>query len=60
MSPGIRPEDVFLKTSRGRLLKDFFKKGHRDFHFRPVYQVFETKIKTFLRRLCDTFVSAGV
>ena len=35
------------------------KKGRRDFHFRPVEDVFETKIKTFLRRLCDVFVSVG-
>ena len=51
-------EDV-LRTSLGRRLEDVMKKGRRDFHFRPVEDVFETKIKTFLRRLCDVFVSAG-
>ena len=55
-------EDVFkevLGTSSGRRLGDALKKGRRDFHFRPIYDVFETKIKTFLRRLCDVILSAG-
>ena len=55
-------EDVFkevLGTSSGRRLGDALKKGRRDFHFRPIFDVFETKIKTFLRRLCDVIVSAG-
>ena len=56
-------KDIFkevLKASSGRRLGDVLKKGRRDFHFRPIYDVFETKIKTFLRRLCDVIVSAGL
>ena len=48
-----------LRTSSGRRLGDVLEKGRRDFHFRPIYDVFETKIKTFLRRLWDVIVSAG-
>ena len=55
MSWGRLLEDV-LRTSPGRRLIDVLKKGRRDFHFRPIWDVFETKIKTFLRRLCDVFV----
>ena len=40
----------------GRRLDDVFEKGRRDFHFRPIEDVFETKNKTFLQRLCDVFV----
>ena len=47
-----------MRTSSGRLLGDVRKKGRRDFHFRPIYDVFETKFKTFLRRFCDAIVSA--
>ena len=55
-------DDVFkevLRTSSGRRLGDVLKKDLRDFHFRPVYDIFETKIKAFLRRLYDVIVSAG-
>ena len=48
-----------LRTSSGRRLGDVLEKDRRDFHFRPIYDVFETKIKTFLRRLWDVIVSAG-
>ena len=51
-------EDV-LWTSSGRRLDVVLKKGRRDFHFRQICDVFETKIKTFLQRVCDVFVSAG-
>ena len=60
-SSGRRLVDFFkevLKTSSGRRLSDVLKKGRRDFHFRPISNVFETKIKTFLHR-CDVIVSAG-
>ena len=53
-------EDVFmevLRTPSGRRLGDVLEKGRRDFRFRPIYDIFETKIKTFLR-LCDVIVSA--
>ena len=55
--------DVFkevLRTSSGRRLGDGLKKSRRNFHFRPIYDIFETQIKTFLRRLYDVFVSAGM
>ena len=60
-SSGRRLGDFFkevLKTSSGRRLSDVLKKGRRDFHFRPISNVFEIKIKTFLHR-CDVIVSAG-
>ena len=47
-------EDVFWKTSCRRL-----KTRSSHFHSRPIYGVFETKIKIFLRCLCDVNVSAG-
>ena len=53
-------EDVFkevLKTSSGRRLGNVLKKGRHDFHFRPTSDVFETKIKTFLRRHCVAWVN---
>ena len=61
-SSGRRLGDVFkeaLRTPFGRRLGDVLKEGRRDFHFRSIYDVFETKIKTLLRRLCDVIVSAG-
>ena len=60
-SSGRRLGDVFkevVRTSSGGRLDDVLKTGRRDFHFRPIYDVFETKIKTFLRRLCDVIVLA--
>ena len=48
-----------LRASSGRHLGDVLKKGRRDFHFRPIYDVFETIIKTFLQCRCDVIVSAG-
>ena len=41
---------VVLRTSSGRRLGNVLKKS--DFHFRPIYDVFETKIKTSLWRDC--------
>ena len=61
-SSGRRLGNVFkevLRMRSGKRLGDFFKKGRRDFHYRLIYNVFETNIKTFLRRLCDVIVSAG-
>ena len=52
-------EDGFkevLGTSSGRRLGDFLKKGRRDFHFRPIYDVFETKTLTSLCRLGCNFI----
>ena len=40
-------EDVFmevLRTPSGRRLGDVLEKGRRDFRFRPIYDIFETKI----------------
>ena len=48
-----------LRTSSGRRLDDVLKKGLCNFHYRPIQDAFETKIKAFLRRYCDIFVSAG-
>ena len=59
MSSGRVLQDI-LRASPGRRLDDVLKKGHRVFHFRPIKDVFETKIKTFSRRLCDVFVSVGI
>ena len=53
-------DDVFkevLRTSCGKRLGDVLEKGRHFFHFKPIYDIFETKIKTFLRRLCDVIVS---
>ena len=53
-------QDVFkevLRTSCGKRLGDVLEKGRHFFHFKPIYDIFETKIKTFLRRLCDVIVS---
>ena len=38
--------------SLGRRLDDVLKNGRRNIHFRPIYDVFETKNKTFLRLIC--------
>ena len=54
MSLGRCLEDVSWNTSWWPL-----KKVRHDFHFRLIQDVFETKIKTFLR-LCDVFVSTGI
>ena len=43
--------DVFNKifrTSSGKRLGKVLKTGRRDFHFRPIYDVFAIKIKMFL------------
>ena len=48
-----------LRTSPERRLDDVLKKGLYNFHYRPTQDAFETKIKAFLRRYCDVFVSAG-
>ena len=55
------PEDV-AKTSYKRLnfgLKDVLDWSEMEVSTTIFLLVFETKIKTFLRRLCDVFVSAG-
>ena len=44
-----------LKTFPGRRLDDVLKTGRRDFHFRPIYDVFETKIEDVLRPLQNFF-----
>ena len=59
MSLGRLMKDV-LKTSPGRRLDDVLKKDCLNFHFRPIREVFETKAKTFLRRLSGVFASARV
>ena len=43
----------------GRRLHEVLRKGSHEFHFRPMKDVFEIKIKTFLQCLCNVFVSAG-
>ena len=48
-----------MRTSSGRRLGDILKEGRRSFHFRIIYDFFETKITTFLRHLCNVIVSAG-
>ena len=48
-----------LRTPSGRRLGNVLKKGRRDFHFRPIYDVFQTRVKMFFQRLCDFIVSAG-
>ena len=59
------PEDVLkrlwdvLKTSPRRCLDEVLKNGRLNLHFRPIKDVLGNKIKTFLRRLYDVFVSAG-
>ena len=59
MSPGRRLQEISWKTSLGRVLDNVLTKVRRDFHFRPILDVFETKNKTFLRRIYDVFVPVG-
>ena len=52
-------KDVLKTYPEGRL-GEVLKKGHHDFHFRLIYNVFGIKSKTFLRCLCEVFVATGL
>ena len=53
--PNGRPLKEVLKTFPGKRLDDVLKTGRRNFHFRPIYDVFETKIEDVLRPLQEFF-----